>query len=81
MASLNEIAAVVGISALVGLGGAAVGYTTVDVPELDQVTVRTAGAPSATIDDPQGVLSPDDRERLLRDTANIDAPDVVTDFH
>ena len=81
MASLNEIAAVVGISALVGLGGAAVGYNTVDVPELDQVTVQTAGAPSATIDDPQGVLSPDDRERLLRDTANIDAPDVVTDFH
>lgn len=62
----------VGISALVGLGGAAVGYNTVDVPELDQVTVQTAGAPSATIDD---------RERLLRDTANIDAPDVVTDFH
>lgn len=81
MASLNEIAAVVGISALVGLGGAAVGYNTVDVPELDQVTVQTAGAPSATIDDPQGVLSPEDRERLLRDTANIDAPDVVTDFH
>ena len=81
MASLNEIAAVVGISALVGLGGAAVGYNTVDVPELDQVTLQTAGAPSATIDDPQGVLSPEDRERLLRDTANIDAPDVVTDFH
>ena len=80
MASLNEIAAVVGISAIVGLGGAAAGYTSVDIPELDQVTVQTAGAPSATIDDPQGVLSPDDRERLLRDTANIDAPDVVTDF-
>lgn len=48
----------VGISALVGLGGAAVGYNTVDVPELEQVTLQTAGAPSA----------------------NIDAPDVVTDF-
>lgn len=45
----------VGISALVGLGGAAVGYNTVDVPELDQVTVQTAGAPSATIDAPDVV--------------------------
>lgn len=78
---MNEIAAVLGISALVGLGGAAAGYNAVDVPEFDQVAVQTAGAPSATIDDPQGVLSPDDRARLERDTANIDAPAVVKDFH
>lgn len=78
---MNEIAAVLGISALVGLGGAAAGYTSVDVPELEQVTLQTVGAPSAVIDDPQDVLSPEDEQRLLRDTANIDAPEVVTDFH
>ena len=78
---MNEIAAVVGKSALVGLGGAAVGYNTVDVPQRDQIALQTVGAPSATIDDPQGVLSAEDRDRLVRDTANIDAPEVVTDFH
>ena len=64
-----------------GLGGAAVAYSAVDVPERDQYTVQAAGAPSATIDDPQDVLTPEDEQRLQRDTANINAADVVTDFH
>ena len=52
MANLSEIAAVVGVTALVGLGGAAVGYNMVDVPEISQVTMQTHGAPNAIIDDP-----------------------------
>ena len=81
MGMMKEIAAVFGIAALVGLGGAAVAYSAVDVPERDQLTVQAAGAPSTTIDDPQDVLSPEDEQRLQRDTANINAADVVTDFH
>ena len=81
MANLSETAAVLGVTALVGFGGAAVGYNMVDVPEISQVTMQTHGAPNAIIDDPQQVLSPDDRARLERDTARIDAPEVVTDFH
>ena len=78
---MSEIAAVVGIAALVGLGGAAAGYNSVDIPNAEQVAVQTHGAPTAVIDDPQQVLSPDDRARLERDTARIDAPAVVTDLH
>ena len=78
---MSEIAAVVGITALVGLGGAAAGYNMVDIPEASQFAQQTVGAPEAIIDDPQNVLSAEDRDRLLRDTANIDAPEVVTDFH
>ena len=81
MVSLNKTAAVLGISALVGLSGAAAAYASIDAPERDQFTVQAAGAPSATIDDPQDVLTPEDEQRLLRDTANINAADVVTDFH
>ena len=81
MANLSETAAVLGVTALVGFGGAAVGYNMVDVPEISQVMMQTHGAPNAIIDDPQQVLSPDDRARLERDTARIDAPEVVTDFH
>lgn len=81
MGMMKEIAAVFGIAALVGLGGVAAAYSAVDVPERDQYTVQAAGAPSATIDDPQDVLSPEDEQRLQRDTANINAADVVTDFH
>lgn len=81
MANFSETAAVLGVTALVGFGGAAVGYNMVDVPEISQVTMQTHGAPNAIIDDPQQVLSPDDRARLERDTARIDAPEVVTDFH
>lgn len=81
MGMMKEIAAVFGIAALVGLGGAAAAYSAVDVPERDQLTVQAAGTPSATIDDPQDVLSPEDEQRLQRDTANINAADVVTDFH
>ncbi|SEB53471.1 hypothetical protein SAMN04488531_0974 [Corynebacterium coyleae] len=39
MANLSETAAVLGITALVGFGGAAVGYNMVDVPEISQVTM------------------------------------------
>ena len=81
MANMSEIAAVLGITALVGLGGAAAGYNSVNIPDAEQVAVQTHGAPTAVIDDPQQVLSPDDRARLERDTARIDAPAVVTDFH
>ena len=78
---MSEIAAVLGITALVGLGGAAAGYNSVDIPDAEQVAVQTHGAPNAVIDDPHQVLSPDDRARLERDTARIDAPEVVTDLH
>ena len=81
MGMMKEIAAIFGVAALVGLGGAAAAYTSIDVPERDQFTVQAAGAPSATIDDPQDVLTPEDEQRLQRDTANINAADVVTDFH
>ena len=81
MGMMKEIAAIFGVAALVGLGGAAAAYTSIDVPERDQFTVQAAGAPSATIDDPQDALTPEDEQRLQRDTANINAADVVTDFH
>ncbi|WJY98609.1 DUF5129 domain-containing protein [Corynebacterium fournieri] len=81
MGMTSEIAAVLGISALVGLGGAAAAYTSVEIPERDQVAVQAVGAPSAVIDDPQDVLSPEDEQRLQRDTANINAPEVVKNFH
>ena len=58
MANLSETAAVLGVTALVGFGGAAVGYNMVDVPEISQVMMQTHGAPNAIIDDPQQVLSP-----------------------
>ena len=64
-----------------GLGGAAAAYTSVEIPERDQVAVQAVGAPSATIDDPQDVLTPEDEQRLQRDTANINAPEVVKNFH
>ena len=78
---MKEIAAIFGVAALVGLGGAAATYSAIDAPERDQYTVQAAGAPSATINDPQDALTPEDEQRLLRDTANINAADVVTDFH
>ena len=81
MGMMKEIAAVFGVAALVGLGGAGAVYSAIDAPERDQYTVQAAGAPSATIDDPQDVLTPEDEQRLQRDTANINAADVVTDFH
>ncbi|MCG7297136.1 DUF5129 domain-containing protein [Corynebacterium afermentans] len=81
MGMMKEIAAVFGVAALVGLGGAGAAYSAIDVPERDHFTVQAAGAPSATIDDPQDVLTPEDEQRLQRDTANINAADVVTDFH
>ena len=81
MGMMKEIAAIFGVAALVGLGGAGAVYSAIDAPERDQYTVQAAGAPSATIDDPQDVLTPEDEQRLQRDTANINAADVVTDFH
>ena len=81
MGMMKEIAAVFGVAALVGLGGAGAVYNAIDAPERDHFTVQAAGAPSATIDDPQDVLTPEDEQRLQRDTANINAADVVTDFH
>lgn len=59
----------------------AAAYTSVDVPERDEVAVQAVGAPSAVIDDPQDVLSPEDEQRLQRDTASINAPEVVKKFH
>lgn len=81
MGMMKEIAAIFGVAALVGLGGAGAVYSAIDAPERDQYTVQAAGAPSATIDDPQDALTPEDEQRLQRDTANINAADVVTDFH
>lgn len=81
MPNLKQIGTILGATALVGLAGGGIGYAAVEVPDAQEVAVQTAGAPQAIIDDPQGVLSPADRERLLSDTSRIDAPSVVTDLH
>lgn len=68
MPNLKQIGTILGATALVGLAGGGIGYAAVEVPDAQEVAVQTAGAPQAIIDDPQGVLSPADRERLLSDT-------------
>ena len=77
MANMSEIVAVLGVTALVGLGGAAAGYNSVDIPDVNQVALQTHGAPTAVIDDPQQVLSPDDRARLERDTCLLYTSDAA----
>ncbi|EEI16443.1 DUF5129 domain-containing protein [Corynebacterium lipophiloflavum] len=81
MANLGHIGAVAAITALLSVGGGLFGVAQVDVPAPESVSIRTVGAPSVVSDDPHDLLSPDDESRLLRDSANLAAPDTVRVLH
>lgn len=78
----KDWAAVLGLTALLGLGGGAVGYSLPDAPDPASVSVSVQqNAPAVEISDPADLLTPEDEARLLRDVERIDRPDTVQKLH
>lgn len=76
----KDIAASVGIAALMALGGGVAGYASVDEPAPIVVEQR-AEAPEVEISDPTDLLSAEDEARLLRDVERLDHPSTVRRIH
>jgi len=80
--SFKDWAAVLGITALLGLGGGALGYASTEVPDAADSHIATqAEMPEVMVSDPGDVLTPEDEARLKRDAERLDRPDTVKTLH
>ncbi|AWB85180.1 DUF5129 domain-containing protein [Corynebacterium liangguodongii] len=81
MPTSKQIGAIAILTAVLGLGGGALGASFIDVPAPESVAIETAGVPNIVVDDPHDLLAPEDEARMMRDAAMLEAPDTVEVLH